>query len=340
MPTRRQAWDRNRRNGRILAWNSAFEPKSPTGRPVIALTDQESGWVDELAGRLRVIQADAVTAAPEERREYLKEEVARHFKAALPAHRKRLLQALLERFPVAGQVLKPAPPAPAPSPAPAPLPETVDETLERLLAAVKGLPAEKRAGISKRLAAAGLAPAGRGALVVEISDKLREGLGLEAGQPPPLTRLAELTVFLLEALCLLDQTALKTMRELSPRSPLLKRPEDFRKAAARFLVRDDETLEPAWAAMRGLLGALLAAIQGGLKTFGRQYVDRFSPSGIEAVVMGEGGGPILGIGKTRKERCWEKYTRLSEDYDTPDLVDRRVKDCLAVFVENLLRSGH
>lgn len=308
---------------------------------MIALTDQESGWVDELAGRLRVIQADAVTATPEKRREYLKEEAVRRFKAALPANRNRLLQALLERFPVAGQVLKPAPAAPAvPAPAPTPVTETVDETLERLLAAVKEMPAEKRAGISKRLVAAGLVPADGDALVLEVSEKLREGLGLAAGQQPQLTRLAELTVFLIDALCLLDQNGLKTMRELSPRSPLLKRPEDFRKAAARFLVRDDESLEPAWGAMRGLLGALLAAIQGGLKTFGRQYVDRFAPSGIEAVVMGEGGGAILGIGKRRKELCWEKYTRLSEDYDTPDLVDRRVKDCLAVFVENLLRSGH
>jgi hypothetical protein len=307
---------------------------------VIALTDQESGWIDELAARLRVVQADAVVATPEKRREYLTEEVVRRFKAVLPANRRRLLQALLERFPVAGQVLKPAPAAPAPVPAPELAPETVDETLGRLLEAAKGLPAEKRAGISKSLAAAGLVSMNGDVLVLEVSEKLREGLGLEAGQQPQLTRLAELTMFLVDALCLLDQTALKTMRELSPRSPLLKRPEDFRKAAARFLVRDGETLEPAWGAMRGLLGALLAAIQGGLKTFGRQYVDRFSPSGIEAVVVGEGGGPILGIGKTRKERCWEKYTRLSEDYDTPDLVDRRVKDCLAAFVENLLRSGH
>jgi len=307
---------------------------------VIALTEQEGRWVDEFAGRLRVIQAGAAVATPEKRREYLKEEVARRFQGVLPANRKRLLQALLARFPVAGQVLKPASVAPvAPAPLPAPVAETVEETLERLLAAVKGLTEDQRAGISKRLATAGLVSGNREALVLEVSEKLREGLGLTPGQQPRLARLGELTVFLIDALCLLDQNALKTMRELSPRSPLLKRPEDFRAAAARFLVKDGESLEPAWGAMRGLLGALLAAIQGGLKVFGRQYLERFSPSGIEAVVMGEGGGAILGIGKSRKERCWEKYTRLAEDIDTPDLVDRRIKDSLAGFIENLLRGG-
>jgi hypothetical protein len=338
---------------------------------VTILTEQESGWVSELASRLRLIQADTALAAPEQRREYLQDELLRSLKPIPPAERKRHLDGLLSRFPVAGRVLKPAAPAPetvdetltrllaavrplpeekraevskrlaeaglAPTPREAPL--TVEETLNRLLAVVKPLSREKRAEVTKRLAEAGLAPASPEPPPLEVSEELRQRLGLEPGQPVRLRRLEELAIFLVDALCLLDQNGLKTMRELSPRSPLLKRPEDFRSAAARFLKKDDESLEPAWGAMRGLLGALLAAIQGGLKNFGRQYVDRFSPSGIEAVVMGEGGGAILGIGKSRKERCWEKYARLSEDYDTPDLVDRRIKDSLAAFVENLLRGG-
>jgi hypothetical protein len=338
---------------------------------VTVLTEQESSWVSELAGRLRLIQADAAAAVPEQRRDYLQDELARALKPIPPAQRKRYLEAVLSRFPVAGQVLKPAAPAPETvdetlnrlltaakpltqekrselakrlaeaglAPVRREEPITVDEALNRLLETAKSVVGEKRAHIAKRLAEVGLAPVGREVPTLEASEKLRQGFRLDPGQQVPLARLEELTLFLVDALCLLDHNALKTMRELSPRSPLLKRTEDFRTTAARFLVKDDESLEPAWGAIRGLLGALLAAVQGGLKNFGRQYVDRFSPSGIEAVVMGEGGGAILGIGKSRKERCWEKYTRLSEDYDTPDLVDRRIKDSLAAFVENLLRSG-
>jgi hypothetical protein len=53
--------------------------------------------------------------------------------------------------------------------------------------------------------------------------------------------------------------------------------------------------------------------------------------------MGEGGGSLFG--KNKKERCWDKYVRLAKDYETPDLVDRRIRDCLAKFVEEKVLGG-
>jgi hypothetical protein len=125
------------------------------------------------------------------------------------------------------------------------------------------------------------------------------------------------------------------MRELSPRSPLLKRSENFRSPVSRFLTDKDEQLEPQWQEIRGLLGGLLAAMQGGGKDFGREFVAHFSPNAIEDVIEGEGGARFLGPNK--KERCWDKYRRdLAVDYATPDQIDRRIKDCMAAFVERLL----
>lgn len=306
-------------------------------QPNTTLTEQETGWINECAGRLRLIQADAATAVPEKRREYLQEEVARSLKSQPSANRKRYLEALLARFPVAGQIVKSVPAAPAP--APAPVAESDAEMLERFLAAAAKLPEEKRTELGKQLSETGLVWVDRDTPVLEISDELRQGLGLPAGQQPRLKRLVELSVLLVDMLQRLDQRALDTMRELSPKSPLLKRPQDFRNAAGRFLISENEPLEPHLQTMRSLLGALLAAMQGGGKDFGRQYMEQFSPTAIEDVVMGEGKGSIIpGFGKSRKEHCWDKYKDLVGDY-TADLMDRRIKDCLAAFVERTIRGG-
>lgn len=53
--------------------------------------------------------------------------------------------------------------------------------------------------------------------------------------------------------------------------------------------------------------------------------------------MGEGGVGIFG--KNKKERCWDKYVRLAKDFETADLVDRRIRDCLAAFAEKKVLGG-
>ena len=112
-----------------------------------ALTEQEGKWVDELSDRLRLIRAGAANAPTEKRREYLQEELARHFKEVPQSGRKRLLNSLLQRFPVAGNVSMPsaAPVSPV-----IPADETAEQILERLLAATAVLPDDQRAKISRR----------------------------------------------------------------------------------------------------------------------------------------------------------------------------------------------
>jgi hypothetical protein len=305
-------------------------------QPDKTLTDDEISWISECAGRLRLIQCDAAGLAPDERRECLHEEIERSFKGVPKANSRRLLEALLARFPVAGLIAgsTPAPATPAP---PEPVAETPDQLVDRFFAAAAKLPAEKRAEISRRLIEAGLANADRAAAALEVSEASRKKLGLGADQHPRPERMVELAVFLVEALSLLDQTALKTMRELSSRSPLLKRSEELRKTAARFLTNENESLDAQWQAIRGLMGGLLAAMQGGGKDFGRQFVERLSPSAIEDVIVGEGSTARFGLmGPSKKERCWDKYKDLAGDYATPDLVERRIKDCLAAFVERAI----
>jgi len=302
-----------------------------------ALTEEEGEWINNCAGRLRLIQADAATTPADRRREYLKEEIGKSFASVAPANQKRLLDALLARFPVAGNVIQiQSAPSASPVPAAKAAPETVEQIVDKLLVAAADLSAAQRAEVSKRLAEAGLAWVDKDAITLEVSDELRTRLGLQPGQQPQLARVVELTVFLVEAMVLLDQNALKTMRELSPRSPLLSRTQDFRTSAARYLTGAEASIEQQWMVIRGLLGGLLVAIQGGGKDFGRQMVDRMSPSAIEDVIASEG-SKIMGPSKER--RYWDRYKDLYEDIATPDLIDRKIKECLAAFVERTVHSN-
>src|SRR5580658_2824812 len=99
------------------------------------LSEQEMAQVNDLASRLRRIQMDAATAPPDKRRDLLQEELGRSLKSVAPASRQGHLKVLLARFPVAGQVLQTASPAPVAAPPPPPPPLTLDELLERFLAA-------------------------------------------------------------------------------------------------------------------------------------------------------------------------------------------------------------
>jgi hypothetical protein len=305
-------------------------------QPNAALTEEESAWVAQFAGRLLMIRADAAGLGPEKRREFLHEEITRSLKDVPSATRKRYLEALVERFPVAGQILSTAPAAGTAVPSAA-VNETPETLLERFLDAVAAMPEERQAAFAARIAEAGLARASAPAPgVLEVPEETQRALGLTAGQQPRLDRLSQLANVLVEVICVLDQTALKTLGQLSARSALLRRSEDFRKAAAKYLVGESETLDPQMRALSGLMGALLAAMLAGAKDFEREHIERFSPGRIADAVEAEGGGGFMGPNK--KERCWKKYEELAEDYSKPGFIDRRIKDCLGAFVEKTARK--
>lgn len=304
------------------------------------LTGQEGSWIHDVAARLRLIQADTAQVEPSKRAEFLQEEVERSLKHVPPANRKRFIEALLARFPVAGRVVSAFAPViaapPVPVAVPVPVAESPAETLERFLAVVPKLSEEQRGELVQRLLGSELLRAYRSALVLETSEESQRALGLVTGQQPRLERIVQLTVVLLDVVSRLDQTGLKTMEALAPRSPTLKRNESVRKAAARFLVGEVETVEPQLREAFSLLAALLVAPLNGGRAFGQPYVERFSPAAIEDVVTAEGGGGVFG---NKKERCWNRYCDLARDFATAELVDRKIKECLAVVVQKTVEKS-
>ena len=301
------------------------------------LSEQESGQINSDANRLRLIQADAAGAAPEKRRDHLREELERIVKPMPPASRKSYLKALLARFPVAGQVPASAPAAPAPvaAPADAPAPKTPEDLLALFVDAASTLPDDRRAELSKKLYEKGFAWVDKGALEVEIGDEVRQRFGLPAGQQPRVERVVELAAWLVELSWRLDQTTFNVWGELSRNSPLVKRHQDFRAAAARFLTGDNQVIESHLSGFATLVGALLVALQKGGKEFESYYAQRFSPQAVEEIVIAEG----VGAFQNRKERCWNKYREMAKDFTAPGVIDKQIKDSFVKIVEATIRGS-
>lgn len=307
------------------------------------LTDDELDRVNQCAGRLRLIQSDSATLSPERRREYLHDEISQSFKDVSPTNRKRLLEALLARFPSGGRM--PADTSPATAAAAPPAPETPQALLERFLKLTAEMPPQQKEAFIKRLSEAGFIPAAGKASAtvvggVEVTDAMRQRLGIQPGRDLNLQRLMEVTALLLQTLHDLDRAAMLTLKELNPKAALLNRPKGFWTTPSQYMAGDAQEIEPFFRSVQALLGGMLAAMLGGGRDFGRQFVEKYSPSGIEQVVEGEGGGSLIpGIGRSKTDRCWDKYKMLSKDIATPDLVDKWVKDCLGKFVEARTRIG-
>jgi hypothetical protein len=307
---------------------------------VTVLNEQESTWVNEAAQRLRLIQAEAAVSTPEQRREFLREEITRTLEGVPVSNRKRYLEALLARFPVRGETARLSATPQLPQPPAPPAPQNPEELLDAFLSRATGLGDERRTALAKKIGEAGFTWVDRAALELEVADEFRRALGLPGDKQPRLTRLVQLTLLLIDLCYRLDNTALKTLGELSPRSSLLTRPQDFREAVASFLTATSDSVEPQIRSISGLVGGLLAALLGAGRDYGRQYVERFSPAAIEDVIKGEGKGSWWVPGRpTEKELCWDKFKDLAKDFATAELIDRRIKDCLATFVEKKVLAG-
>jgi len=311
-----------------------------------ALTEQESAWVQEVAGRLRLIQSDTARAEPEQRREFLQEELERNFKQVASGNRKRFLGALLTRFPVAGHVAtgRSAPAPPPPAAPPPPRRETLDEICERLIQELAGMAETEpqRARITQRLMEGGLIqpqpqPQSQAEPDLEV---LRKWLNVPEEQPLRLKSVVELCALLIAKFDALDQAALQAVRELSKGSSLARRQSSFPQAAAQFVSGSIPSLESALGLVVDFLDAFLKAPARGSGDFLTQHVGQLSPSEIEGVVRAEQGDSMFK--DKQKARCWDKYSSLVEN-ETREVVEQRIRASMIAFMEREMdkkrRSG-
>ena len=303
-------------------------------RAVTLLTEAEQLLVEQCAQQLRIVQSDASQLTVEQRNEYYAETIKHAFKGRGIGDQHRLLQALLERFPVAGRLWSGEQMTAEPV---APVPETPEVLLEKFIRTARALGAGQREAFIQRLADEGLAlslPAAA-ASPIDVSPELRQKLGMPPGQNPDPERLLQLLAALLHTLNELDRTAYTTLKEIKrlngPRS------FDLWTVAGQYLAGSGENANQTLRPSAVVLAGLMAGILGGGKEFSRQFSQKYSPDAIGQIVASEGKSGFMG--PSRDERCWQKYQKLYQDIETPEALDRWLKECLAKVVELGARGG-
>jgi hypothetical protein len=146
-----------------------------------------------------------------------------------------------------------------------------------------------------------------------------------------------LAAMLAEMVQRVDQAARKAWAEFNPRGGPQDRPADLPGAMAKYLTGEAETVEPQIRALSVLLGALLAGMLAGGRSYGKEFLRLCAPTAIEDTVKLEGGGSLFG--RSFETRCWEKYKDLAKGFATADLIDRQIRDCVGAIIKSKL-SGN
>jgi len=301
---------------------------------VTLLTEAEQLLVEQCAQKLRILQSDASQLTMEQRNEYYAETIKNTIKGQPPSDQRRLLNGLLERFPVAGRLCMGETPALKDL---SPEPETPGAILEKFILAARSAGGGEREAFIQKLLDAGFSVSRPVAATsaVEVTPELRQKLGIPLGQNPDPERLVQLLAALLQSLNELDRTAYNTLKEIKR----LNSPRSFElwSVAGQYLVGSGDNINQALRPSSVVIAGLMAGILGGGKEFSRQFSQKYSPDAIEQIVASEGKSGFMG--PSHDERCWQKYQKLYQDIETPEALDRWLKECLAKFVEFGTRGG-
>lgn len=258
--------------------------------------------------------------------------VQREMTAIAPSERQALLTEVLAHFPVfsAGSAATPPPPR-------AETPSNPDALADLLIASARGLSAEAKASLAKKLAGAGLAvveqiraPSGGGSLPEAALNEFRRAVGMAADAPVDPARLIELSAALAEFVVKTEPWACNYWQAIAPTAQngvyqVLGR------GLPKFLSNDpsvtkDMVLNTLYN-LRSLITLLMRSVQGLSGQFARDHLSRFS---VEAIT--EAGKPQKRALEPLEAACWRQYTKLMEGQDAAAF-EQRIKQILAKDVD-------
>jgi hypothetical protein len=296
--------------------------------------------ISDTARRLRLIQVDFADDSQQTRMEYLREEIERALKTVLPEQRKAFLEGLMDRFPTGyldallnGKPLQ-IQEGPEVDAEPVKDPEIA---VWRLLEMAATLSAEQKESVGNRLQEAGLIPRPAAqACSEELTGDLRKKLQLGDAAEVKAERLAALVSLLTDFVLKLEPLVWNTWRTLAPRSGL-RPPATLQKTLAQLLC-DDSQESPQKAEhdlkmLQRLVAAIVTAVGGVGKQFGKRHLARFSPAEISALVRMEHGSVFV----SHEVKCWRKYFELAETL-TEDSIEMELRKALADYAESLIKG--
>ena len=300
---------------------------------------EELDWAARTAGQLRLVQADCADVEAKERRMMIEEEISRALRGIVPEKRGGFLKALVERFPV-GEGAPAAAAKAEPKQGGALTPE---EMVEELVALSRNLPKRQVQELGVRLQQAGFLPPSQAATVFdEPPEEFRQRFPLEPGQGVDLERLYKLTATLADFALGLDKIGWNLWKAIAPRSKVRKDTSihgDLKALGGKYLSGDRETsltqVNQVIDKLRQLVAGVLTAIGPAGRGFAKQYLARFSPEAIKALVSGESG-----LFVSAEQKCWRKYSELASEF-SEDSVETELQESIARYAEDLMRGrGH
>jgi hypothetical protein len=293
---------------------------------------EESLWASGLAARLKILQANFADDDSSTRHDFIVQEIENALKGVVPEKRKRLLDALAERFPN-GDGSAPvtlAPPANADSE-----PETPEASFERVLAILPSLSNEQRAAFKEKLKAAGLVQEkSGGGGSIEITPEIQKRLALTGAPIFNPDRASKTLALLLDMVLTMDQLAWTLWKQLAPKSTF-KRESDLTKLSADYLVGSVDVSTPQMTQTlertRKIVAGLLGAVGRAGNTFARERARLFDPNAIEADARGE-----KKWNESLEFACWRKYVQLCKEYGAEPVIEKGIQEAMAKAAENLL----
>jgi hypothetical protein len=292
----------------------------------------ENRWAEQVAGRLRLIQATYADEPGETRQAYLTEELRSQLGEVSMGKRQTYLDALNERFPSWQRAAEGAPAAPRE-------PESVDELLQAMVRIAPRMTAEERQKCRDTMVELGLVEA-PDAGSAEGYTALRKHLILAPGEAIVATRLEKLIIQQMEFLVKLDQLVWTTWKTLAPKSTVKRDTAlgDMRNLVRRYLKGDNEVPDLLVAQQIERTRQLVAIMMGSISQVGRaftkRYLTRYSPDAVRDLVKMEGGGSVLTGTETK---CWRKYAALTEEI-TEASIQADMQEIIVKYTEDVIRG--
>jgi hypothetical protein len=300
-----------------------------------AVSSEEALWADNMAARLRLLQASFADEDPASRQRFVAEELERVLRGVPDSRKKACLESLAERFPS----WQAAVPAVVPGPEEAEGAETPEMLVIKLVSATAGLPETARQKIAQHLKEAGFALAGPKGAAMEgdLPQDTMAKLFLEPGKSLDAERACRLLATLLEWMLLLEQPAWKLWREVHPTATLRREGipgGDLRSMIGKYLGGDTEVSTQQVAAVlqksRRLIAGLMIALGSATRQYASHHYDRFSPAAIEDVARTE-----KKMMESVETACWRKYRELASASSVAS-IEKEIRDVIAKCAEEVM----
>jgi len=282
----------------------------------------------ETSQRLRVVQRDFADADPQQRAEYLCEELDRRLKEIPYGERQAFLQGLLTQFPTwppdnssGGGPARPSGEKPVEDPI---------RLAEALIARLPAVAPGQREAILDRLRKA----------VPELSrSAAASGEAGQNGKSTPGPAEERLASLLTDFVVKLEHSAASFWAEIPSRSAV-RPPKHIEEITRRFLrgeTRGTDEIAKELQLLQQFVTIFMAAARKAGDDVARRHFQKFSPEAIQAAVEVEPASPWVRLKTAPEVRYWRKYCELAQDVGT-EYVDREIVLAMAEYAESFLKK--